>query len=169
MKIFLVRHAHADWTSDEMRPLSTTGQRDAYFLAETLVKHPVHRIVSSPYLRAIQTVQPLADRLGLEIHIDDRFRERALGQFSGVSFAEAVWLTWQDFDFHYPGGESNAAAQDRGVQAMQDLRLQGAEQIVVGTHGNLLALIMNYYDPAVDYEYWAKLSMPDFKVLELKR
>ena len=33
---YLIRHAHADWTPDEGRPLSERGQRDALRLAECL-------------------------------------------------------------------------------------------------------------------------------------
>ena len=165
MKIFLVRHAHADWTPDENRPLSAQGLRDAKILADTLAANPIEMVISSPYLRAIQTVQPLASRLGLEVSKDDRFRERALGCFSDVSFTEAVRRTWMDFSFSYPDGESNSAAQVRAVQALQALTKHEAEHVAVGTHGNIMALILNYYDPTVGFDFWSKLSMPDYREL----
>lgn len=167
MKIFLVRHAHANWSPDENRPLSVQGRRDAESLAGKLSAHSVEMVVSSPYLRAIQTVQPLADQLGLDVQLDARYRERALGRFVDVSFTEAVGRTWTDFSFSYPDGESNATAQARAIQALQALKRQKAETIVVGTHGNILALILNYYDPKVGFDFWARLSMPDFHVLEV--
>jgi 2,3-bisphosphoglycerate-dependent phosphoglycerate mutase len=34
-------------------------------------------------------------------------------------------------------------------------------QIVISTHGNLLALILNYYNNKVDYEFWKTLTIPD--------
>ena len=164
----MVRHAHADWTPDEDRPLSVQGNQDAEILAEKLSVHPIDVIVSSPYLRAIQTVQPLADRLGLEIKKDDRFRERSLGRFVDISFQEAVRRTWADFDFVYPRGETNAAAQLRAVQAVQEIiTSQGLDHVVIGTHGNVLALILNYFDPKIGFDFWSALSMPDVHELEI--
>jgi 2,3-bisphosphoglycerate-dependent phosphoglycerate mutase len=32
---------------------------------------------------------------------------------------------------------------------------------VLGTHGNLLALVLNALDPAFGYEFWCGLSFPD--------
>jgi len=164
----LVRHAYADWTPDEDRLLSAQGNRDAEILAEKLSAHPIDEIFSSPSLRAIQTVQPLADRLGLVIKKDDRFRERSLGRFEDISFKEAVRRTWADFEFAYPGGETNAAAQVRAVQAVQEIiTSQGSNHVVIGTHGNVLALILNYFDSKVGFDFWSALSMPDVHELEI--
>ena len=63
--LFLVRHAHSDYGPDEMRPLSESGHRAAQRVADLLEDRGVAMIVSSPYTRAVQTVQPLAGRLGL--------------------------------------------------------------------------------------------------------
>jgi 8-oxo-dGTP diphosphatase len=70
--IHLVRHGHAGkrslWEGDDReRPLSARGDAQAKWLADFLSEVPVARIVSSPYLRCVQTVEPLAVRLGLEV------------------------------------------------------------------------------------------------------
>jgi 2,3-bisphosphoglycerate-dependent phosphoglycerate mutase len=47
-------------------------------------------------------------------------------------------------------------------------RLQGqhgAEQVVLSTHGNLLALILQGFDPTIDFAFWQALTMPDIYVL----
>lgn len=41
------------------------------------------------------------------------------------------------------------------------------EAIVVGTHGNLLALILQHWEPAVNYAFWSRLTMPDIYALTL--
>lgn len=169
MQVFyLVRHAHADWRPDENRPLSSRGMRDAESVADLLGEHPITTVFSSPYTRALQTVQPLAARLGQRIRTDERFRERELGQWSAGSFEEAVQRTWMDMDFSFPGGETNRQAQRRAIQGLQELIAADSQgHILIGTHGNLLALTLAHYHPQVGYEFWRALSMPDVYQLEV--
>lgn len=169
MRIFyLVRHAHAEWRPDENRPLSSRGLRDAQLVANILEERPIISIFSSPYMRALQTIEPLAVRLGLRICTDKRFRERELGELCTDSFEKAVQRTWVDMNFAFPGGETNQQAQARAIQALQELRdtdIRG--HILIGTHGNLLALMLSHYDSQVGYEFWRGLSMPDIYQLEI--
>jgi 2,3-bisphosphoglycerate-dependent phosphoglycerate mutase len=167
---YLVRHAHADWTPDENRPLSARGRGDAHRVADNLQQYPIGAIYSSPYRRARQTIAPLANRLGLPVHIEPGLRERRLGNGWTGGFFGAVEATWQNPSFAYPGGESNEAAQRRGLAVVR--RLQGqhvAAHIVLSTHGNLMALILQGFDPAVDHAFWKSLTMPDIYTLTLSQ
>jgi 8-oxo-dGTP diphosphatase len=67
--VYLVRHAHAGskkhWQGpDQARPLSAQGHKEALGLIERLGDRPLGRLLSSPAERCLQTVEPLADRLG---------------------------------------------------------------------------------------------------------
>ena len=69
---YLVRHGAAGergaWEGDDrLRPLSGKGRRQAAGLVEILSTRGIEAIFSSPYVRCVQTVQPLADATGLEI------------------------------------------------------------------------------------------------------
>ncbi|MCD9625116.1 SixA phosphatase family protein [Rhabdothermincola salaria] len=82
MPIYLVRHGHAGsrsaWEGDDRRrPLSDKGRRQAAWLAEQLGDEKVRRIVSSPFLRCTETVEPLAAHLGCDVVADDRLAEGA--------------------------------------------------------------------------------------------
>lgn len=73
--ILLVRHAKAgkrqSWQGeDAARPLEPVGQAQAHRLAALLSYFAPDRIVSAEPLRCVQTVQPLADRLGLPVQVD---------------------------------------------------------------------------------------------------
>jgi 2,3-bisphosphoglycerate-dependent phosphoglycerate mutase len=165
---YLVRHAHADWTPDENRPLSARGSEDANRVADNLQRYPIGVICSSPFCRARQTIAPLAARLDLPIHIEPDLRERQLGGGSIKVFYKAVEATWRDPSFVHPGGESNAAAQQRGLAVVRRLQEQRiAEHIVLSTHGNLLALILQCFDPSIDFTFWKSLTMPDIYKLDL--
>jgi phosphohistidine phosphatase SixA len=72
MPALLVRHAKAgsrkDWPGDDrLRPLSKAGHRQADALVAVLTDYPVTRVLSSPYTRCVQSVEPLAVKLGLEV------------------------------------------------------------------------------------------------------
>jgi len=62
---YVIRHAKAgsrgDWTGDDrLRPLTKKGQNQAEELVGQLKSFPIKSIFSSPYLRCMQTVEPLS-------------------------------------------------------------------------------------------------------------
>lgn len=82
MPVYFVRHAVAadrsGWGgSDDLRPLTKRGRRQADRLADLLADEPVKRIVSSPSVRCVETVQPLARRLGLVVETSRALAEGA--------------------------------------------------------------------------------------------
>jgi 8-oxo-dGTP diphosphatase len=86
--IFLVRHAKAGhrehWTDDdEVRPLTKNGWRQAKALVDVFDGQPFARLVSSRYVRCVQTLEPLAEARSLPI-------DRANGLAEGASREEAV-------------------------------------------------------------------------------
>ena len=79
-KLYLVRHAKAGerrlWEGDDLhRPLSPKGWKQAEMLASRLASLDVSMLYSSPYVRCVQTLEPLANRLDREVEIDARLSE----------------------------------------------------------------------------------------------
>jgi 2,3-bisphosphoglycerate-dependent phosphoglycerate mutase len=168
LTFYLVRHAQADWTPDEDRPLSTRGYNDAEKVCHALNAFPISAIYSSPYRRARDTIRPLAVQLNLPLRLAPELRERRLGAFEGPDFFHAVEPTWQQPAFAHPGGESNAAAQARGVSFLEGLRREDLPgTVVLSTHGNLLSLILQAYDPSIGFAFWTSLTMPDVYALSV--
>lgn len=86
------------------------------------------------------------------------------------NFDEVILKYWQNFDFSLPGGETGYyLAQDRGVKSIENIldKYKG-EDIVIGAHGNIMVLIMNYYDKKYNYNFWSNLTMPDIYKLSFK-
>jgi phosphohistidine phosphatase SixA len=78
--ILLVRHASAgdryEWEGDDrLRPLGERGRRQANQLVELLEQYEITRLLSSPFLRCIQTVEPLAQARGFDIEIRDELSD----------------------------------------------------------------------------------------------
>ncbi|WP_315906870.1 phosphoglycerate mutase family protein [Priestia koreensis] len=79
-EIYFVRHAHSIFSleNEETRELSEKGWEDAEKITEILVKEDIDHIVSSSYVRAIQTVEGLSKHIHKKIEVDTRFREREI-------------------------------------------------------------------------------------------
>jgi 8-oxo-dGTP diphosphatase len=83
LALFLIRHAKAGsrhrWDGDDrLRPVSAPGARQAKGLPvalEPVGGSKIRRVVSSPYVRCIETVAPLAEQLGLEVEIAEALAE----------------------------------------------------------------------------------------------
>jgi 8-oxo-dGTP diphosphatase len=80
--VLLVRHGaagdRASWAGrDELRPLDQEGISQAERLAEVLPLFGPRRIVSADPVRCVQTVQPLAQRLHVDVEIEPALSERA--------------------------------------------------------------------------------------------
>jgi broad specificity phosphatase PhoE len=80
MTIYLVRHARAGdrslWKQDDwLRPLSRAGRAQARGMLELLHDARFDRVLSSPYLRCIETVAPVAAARRLPIEPDDALGE----------------------------------------------------------------------------------------------
>jgi 8-oxo-(d)GTP phosphatase len=78
--ILLVRHGSAGhrsrWKGDDRhRPLDKRGRRQASGLVEALAGHSITRILSSPYLRCVQTVEPLGQLRGLAVEPREELSE----------------------------------------------------------------------------------------------
>ncbi len=88
--VYLVRHAKAGerrvWDGDDVeRPLSKSGWKQAEALGKRLAKKHVTDLISSPYLRCVETLEPLAEALDRKVVADDRLLE-------GVGFEGALEL-----------------------------------------------------------------------------
>lgn len=169
--IYLIRHAESIYVEgeDRTRGLSEQGHQAALRVKSILQDTVIDSFISSPYERAILTVKPLADAQHKEIVTIENLRERKIGDIGDLSFYEAKRRVYMDFQLAFAGGESSAGAQARGIQEMEFvLDKYKGQTIVIGTHGDIMTLIMNHYDPQYDYEFWQSTSMPDIYRLEFE-
>jgi 8-oxo-dGTP diphosphatase len=71
-RVFLIRHGEAgersEWRgADRDRPLTPEGRAQAERLADQLARQPLDRILTSGYVRCVETMAPLAARRGLSV------------------------------------------------------------------------------------------------------
>jgi 8-oxo-dGTP diphosphatase len=79
-RLRLFRHGQAGdrdrWAGEDLdRPLTEKGRGQAAAIAKSLDRAEIDRIVSSPYRRCLESVEPLAALIGADIEVDDRLAE----------------------------------------------------------------------------------------------
>lgn len=93
MELVLVRHGLPMRVENEPGmpadpPLSEKGHEQARLVAAWLAPEGFDAVYSSPMRRAVETAQPLADRLGLTVTVDDELAELDRGHHFYVPVEE---------------------------------------------------------------------------------
>jgi 2,3-bisphosphoglycerate-dependent phosphoglycerate mutase len=175
LDVILVRHAapippqSPGWEDrDDDRPLTDAGRRHALELADELEQYGLSAVYSSPFARALETVEPTARRHGMEVTILPDLRERLLAPSPTPDWEEHLRRSWDNPEYRLPGGESGREAQRRGMAMLDLLRARHPDggTVLVGSHGNLIALVLQALEPGVDYTFLEAMPMPAVYHLE---
>lgn len=124
-------------------PLSPLGIAQARQTAAYLRGQRVTRLYSSPFRRATETAQVLADALALPICLDERLRERMnWGGGPEPQSLEAFLADWTrataERDFRPPSGDSSRAAGARLIALLDELAVRHpCEWVALVTHGGV--------------------------------
>jgi phosphohistidine phosphatase SixA len=143
-QLFVVRHAdagsrHAHDGSDDERELTTRGWKQAEGLCDQLADAGITRLLASPSLRCVQTLEPLATKLGLVVEPDQRLAE---GNGAGGALELADELRAEPAVLCSHGDvipDLLDALLRRGTRLEDDLRWQKASTWVFTWHGDELA------------------------------
>ncbi|MDR6880471.1 histidine phosphatase family protein [Bacillus sp. 3255] len=176
--LYMVRHAESPYTegTERTRGLTTKGEGDVEKVTEILKEEGIDVIISSPYNRAILSIEGLAQHLELDIKTFEDLRER---DFAGEMIENGELMSvirekFYEFDYSLPGGESNSDCQNRSISVIINiLKEHSGKKIAIGTHGLVMTLMMNYFDSSYGLDFLNQLKKPDiyklsFENLELK-
>jgi probable phosphoglycerate mutase len=147
--LYLVRHGQSAGNAEGRfgghgtTPLSELGRRQAQLAANALAKERVQVIYSSDLQRAVESAEPLAKLLKLEVHTSKAFRERHVGVLEGLTFDESkaqhpndyYALVNRNVDHVISGGESYRHLLRRITFKLHTiLREHRGQRIAVFTH-----------------------------------
>lgn len=147
--LILIRHGYSTsnasgcYTGQLDAPLDATGCAQAAQLADHLCQNiHIDALYTSDLSRAVETLRPTAERLGLPLHTEAALRELDVGKWTGVPYEKVKELYPEDFaryqsDVTAPctGGESAIDACHRILKAMQRiLREQDGKTVAVCSH-----------------------------------
>lgn len=152
--IYLVRHGQTPLNeSGVLRglldpSLDEVGQQQARRLGAVLGPRNPVLVISSPLRRARETAQPVADRAGLEVGIDQCLIDRDYGPWAGMS-KESVAARWGSVD-NAPGVESRSSVRHRAWPALTGLAERGrGAAIVVVSHDAVNRELLAALDPGL--------------------
>jgi len=149
-RVVLLRHGRTEWNATGRfqgqldSPLDLIGRAQAVAAAVAVAPMQPDALVSSDLARALDTASAVSDESGNDIAIDPRLREIDLGQWQGLTRAEAraqfpdEYARWQaGEDSRRGGGETYAEVGTRAVECVQDwLDQVGPGSLLVAvTHG----------------------------------
>jgi broad specificity phosphatase PhoE len=154
--IFLARHGRTEYNHIQRFqgqlpvPLDEVGRGQAEQLAERAAGMEWKALWSSPLLRARQTADAVAARIGLEPREDARLMETDAGDWTDRMFVAIEGMDPDRFyaflrgkaDFAFPGGESFAEHGDRVMAALADVE-QGPQPALVVCHGIVMRLALS--------------------------
>jgi len=151
--LFLARHGETDWNRDGRwqghsdTPLNGRGREQARELAAQL--DTVDVVYSSDLARARETAEIVAARLGREVRLDPRLRERGFGAWEGLTSAE-IESRFVDEHRRWRAGEGVGAGDAEPFDSFaarihafleEVLRLHPAENVLVIAHGGSIRVI----------------------------
>ena len=144
----MARHGETDWNRESRfqghadTPLNNAGRGQARELAERLADERIAAVYASPLLRARETAEIVAERLGLAVETVDGLREVDVGSWSGLTRAEVEerfpdgFHRWLALDHGWEDGETY---DDLGRRVLASLRELAArhpgERVLVVSHG----------------------------------
>ena len=165
-KIYVIRHCQAEGQEAGAK-LTKLGEQQAAQLANFFKDISVDQIISSPYTRALETIQPLADQKQIVIETDGRLKERVLSTSHLPDWMEKLEATFHDGTLTYDDGESSDEAACRIQNVVDEVLESESETVILITHGNLMSLLLGKFIREFGFHEWKQLSNPDVYVLEI--
>jgi 2,3-bisphosphoglycerate-dependent phosphoglycerate mutase len=166
-RIYVIRHCLAHGQSHDAS-LTQVGKKQAESLADFFKDIKIDRILSSPFLRAIQSIEPLSTKENITIEIEERLSERLLSTRDLPDWYEKLQATFIDLDLTFDGGESSKEAMNRIVNVVEEAFARDVANTVIVSHGNIISLLLKHYHKNVDFQCWKNLSNPDVFLLSKK-
>ena len=154
-RIVLVRHATAigngSFQGQRDVALAAAGRRELSGLCERVSRYPVRAVYASDLLRARQTADAVARKLGLQVEVRPELREMHFGEWEGLTWKQIsarcpkLAKTWLERFPHQsaPGGETLAQFRRRiGAAIGKIVAAHRGECALVVTHAGVTRFVL---------------------------
>lgn len=159
MRIGFIRHGSTSWNKEKRAQgrsdihLDHCGRKDAAKLAQHLDHDKWDIIFSSHLARAKQTADIIAEKLGIDVMIDQRLREAGGGMIEGTTEQERInkWgERWRELDL---GIEAEELVVARATEAINEFqRTYQDKNILIVSHGSFLRHFFKDVLPALNHD-----------------
>ncbi|PDY33346.1 histidine phosphatase family protein [Bacillus wiedmannii] len=164
-KIFIIRHGEAEG-NDYGCPLKPEGRKKVEDMVVSLLQKEdmkESQIISSRYLRAIQTAHIFSQHLNLDFCTDSRLNEINVVNIQ-ENFKEEIRKRFEcvDLKFEGEGGESIHQVMERTHQVMRDIiNENNKKNYILVTHRITTILLLHYFVKHFGFEQAWALTSPD--------
>ncbi|WP_010097400.1 histidine phosphatase family protein [Ornithinibacillus scapharcae] len=166
--IYMVRHAESPHTvgTERTRGLTEKGEKDVERVTQILKDEGIEVLISSPYKRAVLTIQDLANHVGKEVIVHENLKERIFSneeyRIPDKELYPLLHKSFSNTDYALPGAESIVDCQSRAISVLNELLVEyKGKHIVLGTHGLVMTLMMRFFDQRYDLDFLLQMSKPD--------
>ncbi len=171
--LYLIRHGKAEMEgSDRERVLDSDGIIQAISLCKKIkiqFQNQEIKIISSPFKRAMQTIEKLSQDMAADIEKSQSLEEINIGKDQNLSKHQIIEKMWSDKDFKVENGASQSEhvnkIKDKMNEILDDFYKNDYNLILI-SHGNSIGIILKYFlDTNFTFNDWKKISMPDMYCL----
>ena len=152
-ELLLVRHGETDWNRDRRfqghadPPLNDAGREQARALADELAGERIDFVYTSDLVRARETAEIVAARLGAEVVVRSELREIDVGEWEGLTWPEIEERhpegarSWHEHGQGWTSGETYDQLAERIIAALRQIAEDHPTQsvLVVGHGGTVRA------------------------------
>ena len=168
-KLTLIRHGKAAMEgSDRERVLDDDGIIQATSLCKKIkdkIEGQKVRIISSPFKRAMQTIEKLSLDFGANIEKSDALEEINIGKDENLSKHQIIEKMWSDKNFKVSNGSSQLEHVNQIKSELNKILKDFYENdynLFLVSHGNSIGIFLKYFlNQKFTFEDWKNISMPD--------
>lgn len=173
-KILFIRHGKAEMEGfDRERVLDADGIIQATSLCKKIkdqFEGRKVRIISSPFKRAVQTIEKLSLDFGTNIAKSDALEEINIGKDQNLSKHQIIEKMWSDENFKVKNGSSQSEHVEKIKKDINEILenfYKNDYNLILISHGNSIGIILKYFlNMNFTFNDWKKVSMPDIYCLE---
>ena len=171
--LYLIRHGKAAMEgSDRERVLDSDGTIQATSLCKKIkiqFQNQKIRIISSPFKRAMQTIEKLSQDMAADIEKSQSLEEINIGKDQNLSKHQIIEKMWNDKNFKVENGASQSEHVDKIKDQMNEILdnfYKNDYNLILISHGNSIGIILKYFlNTNFTFNDWKKISMPDMYCL----
>ncbi len=173
MNVYVVRHGESAGNASRLHQnhaveLSDLGRQHAAAYAKRLNEMKIDRIVASPYVRAKQTAEIIAETVGLPVEFSELFVEvkrptaiegRHIHEPEVVAIKKMIEERYHDTHYRHSDEDTFALFSERARKAKEFLGQIDAENVLVVTHGDFIRMFLCIILFGEKLEPWMYLSL----------
>ncbi len=183
LRLYFMRHGETVWNTERRYQgmtdieLSKEGLRQADCAAKRFKSIKIDKIYCSPLKRAMATAKPIAEEKGLDINVEDSFREICFGEWEGKTVPELTKTYGEEYInfiknphlYGFPGEGDIDRVKERLRVGIDRIIENDDGNILIVSHGGIIRLMIMYI-MGLDNSWFTKMWINNtgISIIEIK-